>query len=636
MSLNPSQISSHIKNKDFLIAEDAIIKFIQFNKDDKNTLILAKPVTENILQNVSDKNKIENEIVEQLCNEYATVISELFCHPQYKPSHNIINWFLTCKYVIEWLFSASIWRNTDAIIEHLGLAKLDKFGQIKLNTNMQKLTLLLALILLSSKFKLPWKLLFKANPAIALSSYIGLVTQPIPALSVETNKGFNHLLESAKDLPMLDLPVITDLGKLNYGFFNCSYATSPNKYEFKKWLTSLIRHNLHQWVDDTTKNNIANMSSLNLREKPKVAVMLELYSENHAMYRCFNTGFINLSEKYQLIAFIDEDDVEGADLSAFDRVVTFDGVYNINENSNLITNENPDIIFYTSIGMKFWGVYLSQLRLAPLQIMLAGHPSSSFSPEMDYCLLFRWSTNIEQLQPFFSEKIIMGDIPTDGVGFHTIHSGLSDSFLSEHNHFLNSDEKITIGINGILTKVTADVIYICKKIQQGTSKKLTFLFFSGHKSNQLAYLAAKKQLSRELKHFELISFTDYISYMKTISQCHFLLPTLPFGGSNSNIDAMVLNKPKLFIRGTAQIYTVCDQWEWERLGLGNELGCNDENELISKSLQLIDDTQYRKHIHELLVEKCSLKKIFPKNDDGDDLLSDVFAKALDHALSHSN
>jgi predicted O-linked N-acetylglucosamine transferase (SPINDLY family) len=284
--------------------------------------------------------------------------------------------------------------------------------------------------------------------------------------------------------------------------------------------------------------------------------------------------------------------------------------------------------------MKFWGVYLSQLRLAPLQMMLAGHPSSSFSPEIDYCLLFRWSTNIEQLQPFFSEKIIMGDIPTDRVGFHTRHSGLTDSFLSEHNHFLVEDEEMIIGINGVMAKVTADIIDICKRIQQGTSKKLTFVFFSQHKSNQLAYLAAKKQISRELKNFELICFSDYISYMKTISQCHFLLPTLPFGGSNSNIDAMVLNKPKLFIRGTAQIYTVCDQWEWERVSLNNELGCNNEDDLVTKSLQLIDDNQYRKNIHELLVEKCSLEKIFPEHGGGGDLLSDVFTKAIEHAVSH--
>tara|TARA_R110002153_G_scaffold132235_3_gene281233 strand:+ start:7240 stop:9138 length:1899 start_codon:yes stop_codon:yes gene_type:complete len=632
MSLNPSQISSHIKNKDFLVAEDAIIRFIQFNKDDKNTLVLAKPVTENILQNVSDTNKIENEIVEQLCNEYATVISELFCHPQYKPSNNIINWFLTCKFVIEWLFSASIWKNTDAIIEHLGLVKLDKFGQIKLNTNIQKLTLLLALILLSSKFKLPWKLLFKANPAIALSSYIGLVTQPIPALSAETNKGFNHLLESAKDLPILDLPVLSDLGKLNYVFFNCSYATSPNKYEFKKWLTSLIRHNLYQWLDDTTKNYIASMATLNLTERPKVAVMLELYSKNHAMFRCFNKMFINLSQQYQLIAFIDERDLAEADLSAFDNVVTFNNVFDMNKNAKLIINEKPDIIFYPSIGMKFWGIYLSQLRLAPLQVMMSGHPSSSYSPEIDYLIILQNSFSVSQLQAVMNEKIITADKAYKDISTHTLHDALTPEYLAQHNQFLASDTEITVGINGVLTKVTYDLIDVCKKIQRGSSKKVNFVFFSMHKSNQLAFIAAKKQLSKELKNIELVCFSDFLSYMKTVSQCHFLLPTLPFGGSNSNIDAMLLNKPKLYLRGKSQIYTMSDQWEWERVDLDAELGCDSIDELVEKSILLIDDFSYREKLHHLLVKNCTIDRVIGKGNDQYDLFEQVFSKIIKQTL----
>jgi hypothetical protein len=629
MSLNPVDISSQIKFQKFSIAEDAIIEFIIFNAETTGELMLAKPVTDNIFNKTGPS---ENQVIETLCIEYVTVISELFCHPRYKPSEKILIAFLTNKYVIDWLFSASIWKTTDAIIKHLDLVKKDKFGLIKLDSNPQKIKLLLALISLGSQYRLPWAILFKADPATALSSYIGLVTQSIPALSEENDKGFNHLLCSAKDLPILDLPVITDLGKLNYGFFNCSYATTPDKYEFKKWLTTMIRHNVQQWLGDDVKNYISNMSEYQILEKPKMAVMLELYSQNHAMFRCFNKIFINLAKQYQLIAFIDEKDLEKANLSVFDGVVTFNDVFNINENAELIANESPDIIFYPSIGMKFWGIYLSQLRLAPIQVMMGGHPSSSYSPEMDFLIILQNSFLIPELQEFMSEQIITGDKSYKDTATHTLLDALTPEFIGQHNVFLQNDDVIKIGINGVLTKVSHDVIDVCKKIQRSTSKKVIFVFFSSNKSNQLAYIAAEKQLSRELKNFDLICFSDYLTYMKAISHCHFLLPTLPFGGSNSNIDAMVLNKPKLYLRGKAQIYTRSDQWEWERVDLDCELGCDSFNELIEKSIHLIEDFTYRERLHHLLVENCTVDRIIGKGNDQENLFSKVFSKIIDQSI----
>jgi hypothetical protein len=630
MNLTPEQISQCIKNKDFVLAEQAIIDFILYNATEGTTLSFDSKSNFPQTQNFS-----QEDVFYQYCDLYANLISELFCAPGYRPSTATIGTFLNHKMILDWLFSGSMWKNTDALIDHIGLIKLDQFGRIINNFNEKRTTLLLMLISLSSKYKLPWQQFFKMTPAYALSAYIGLVTQPIPALSQESNAGFNHLLESAKDLPMFDLPVVGDLGKFNYGYFNCSYATSPDKYEFKKWLTSLIRHNLAQWLDNDIKDYIANIKPLKSKVKLKVAVMLELYSLNHAMYRCFNVALTRLSKKYQLTAFIDEKEVEGADLSIFDNVVTFKDVFNINENAKLVIQENPDIIFYPSIGMKFWGIYLSQLRLAPTQIMMPGHPSSSYSPEIDYCLLFGCSTSPESLQPYFSETLVIGKTPSQEVKIHTQHSALTKEFIFENNLFLNDDNEIKIAINGIMTKVTYTIIDVCKQIQKKSSKKVTFVFFSGHQPNQLAYLATKKQLSRDLKHFDLVCYSNYLSHMKTISECHFLLPTLPFGGANSNIDAMTLNKPKLFIEGHSHIYTRTDQWNWERVGLSRELGCATQEELINKSLQLINDNQYRKMIHGLMVKHCKLEKIYVAADDSKDIISDVFLTTIDIALRKS-
>jgi hypothetical protein len=623
MSLSLYEMSQCIDNREYEKVECVINDFITLHSTGENYLNIKK---EHIGQTFLSKQEQMNYT---FCDSFANIIIRLFCAPGYKPSKQTIVIFLGGKHAVEMLFSSSIWKNTDSVIDHLKLIQPDKNGQTKLTEH--QLTVLLMLITLGSKYRLPWKAFFAMSPENALTAYMGLITQRVSSLTKETSKGFNFLLESAKDLPFFDLPVAHDLTKLAYSFFNCSYATSPDKYEFKKWMTTLIRLNLNQWLDDEVKAYIADLPAFQFKKKPKVAVMLERYSSNHAMYRCYNEFLTDLSKNYELVAFIDAGEIESSDLSVFDRVIGFDSEVNINDNVKLIINENPDIVFYPSVGMKFWGLYLSQMRLAPIQAMMGGHPSSSFSPEMDYFFMIGHTHTAADIQPYFIEKVIFPSLIDNSVSPHTRQSDLTDSFISDHNHFLNDDDEIIIGINGVLTKVTFDIVDLCKRIQQGTSKKLTFIFFSQHSSNQLAYLSAKKQLSRELKHFELVCFSDYLAYIKTTSRCHFLLPTLPFGGTNSNIDAMVLNKPKLFIKGDSYLYTRCDHEEWARLGLVDELGCSSTEELIDKSLVLVEDNTYRKNLYNKMTANCTLDRIFKSDNQENTVLTQLFSNMIsDH------
>ena len=628
MSLNTFQISQCIANKDYVTAETAITDFIRSNTGANDLLDI--PVK---------KSPLEASIVTQeqthytLCEQFVTLITQLFSAPGYKPSITTVNTFFTYKFVIEWLFSASLWNNTDSLIEHLQLIQTDRLGNLKLNE--KRLTLLLMLITLSSKFKLPWKVLFKTMPSQALSSYVGLVTQPIPALSKESNAGFNYSLESAKDLPLFDLPVVEDLGKFNFPFFACSYATSPDKYEFKKWLTKLIRHNLPQWLSPDVKPYIDDMPAFKQKPKLKMAVMLELYSPNHAMHRCFNNSLKSLGKDYELIAFIDKCNAKDESLDFFDNVIAFNSVFDINRNAELVLQENPDIVFYPSIGMNFWGIYLSQLRLAPIQLMTGGHPSSSFSPEIDFFLIVGESFLAEELQPYVSEKIIALNNVEGNYVQHSLHSELDEVFIKEHNFFMEDDENIRVAINGVMTKVTYDIIDTCKKIESQCNKKVTFVFFSGSKSDTLVYLSAKKQLSKALKSIEVISFNNYKDYMSVISECHLLLPTLPFGGSNSNVDAMILNKPKLFLMGKEQLYTRADQCEWDRVDLVTELGCRNTDEMVQKAVLLINDKGKRQALHTVILEKNCFDTTFIKNDKSDYILGFLVEKAIAEQLSLS-
>ncbi|WDE05218.1 hypothetical protein SG34_028660 [Thalassomonas viridans] len=609
MNLNTQQIAQNIRSQNFRAAEQDIAEFIRDTVLNNSGLMVQAAV--NPMQPQAGPGK--EEVMYTFCNQFASLITELFSAPRYKPSPGFVDTFLIFKMAIDWVFSASIWNNTDALIDHLGLYKADKYGRIKFNE--KQLTLLLMLIGLPSKIRLPWKDVFQASPAMALTTYISLVTQAIPGLTKETNDGFNYLLESAKDLPVLDLPVIADLGKLSYCYFACSYASSADKYQFKKWLTALVRHNLPNWLSDDVKQYMAGLPAFEHKPKMKVAVLLESYSESHAMFRSYNRFFIELAEKYELVAFIEPPKVEDNALDVFSKVVEIEDDYDVNTNAALVAAEAPDIIFYPSIGMALWTICLSQLRLAPKQLMMGGHPSSSYSPEIDACMVVGNTYSAEDLQPYFTEKIVMVDAPTKDMVLHTIHPDLTDEFIASHNHFLEDGDEIKIAINGIMTKVTYPVIDVCRQIQMKASKKVTFVFFSGHEDNHLAYLSTKRQLGKMLKSFELVSFSHYIDYMKVISKAHLLIPTLPFGGANSNTDAIVLNKPKLFIKGHQHLYTRTDACIWDTVDMLDELGCDSVAELVKKAVNLIDNEQERKSLYEKMLAKQCFKRIFSMDMD---------------------
>ena len=631
MNWNTSTILQAIENKHLNKAEKALLD-IMMQIADGNSIIVPKAVT-GVAK--GSEQLSANSSFSAILNDLASLIVRLFSDPEYSPTPLAVVVFMTRKWVLEAIFLASHWKSTDVLIDHLKLLTPDKKGNIQVN--QQSLALLLMLFNLSSKYKLPWGQLFKVSPQLVIQGYIGLASQKVPALTEKSAAGFSHLLAAAKDFPRFKITDPKQLVGFSQPMFFASYATSPDKYECKKWLAAIIRASTEGFMSKTATEYVNNMPILINKPKLKMVVVFEYFTINHAMYRCYYHIIKSLSTNYDLVAVVEKNGINNETVDLFSKVIELVDINDSAKNIDIIVAEQADIIFYPSIGMQLYGVYLSQLRLAPLQIMMGGHPSSSFSPEIDYLLLpFNLGAD-NNLQAYYQEKIISLEGATTGNNAHRLSSSVDEAFIDAHNHFLVDESIIRIAINGVMTKVTYSILAICKKIAQQSEKKIEFIFFSSHKKHELGYFATQNQLQAELKSFHLVCFTNYPDYLLTISKCHLLLPTLPFGGSNSNVDAMILNKPKLFLKGKEQIYTRTDQIEWERVGLSDEFGANTGSELVAKALKIIENTDYRKALYALMVERCSLNKVFPasvKEDSAKDLIQilGLFNRAIEDKL----
>jgi hypothetical protein len=599
-----AEVLQKLQTSDFVAVEEAIASFLM-DVFKKNNAIKINVTPNMLMGGVSDSQA--QQMRYGYINEWASLIVSLFSNNKYRPRKEFLESLLYYKHSFEWLFTASVWNNTDSLIERLGLLKPNRRGQLKLNDS--QLLILLSLICLNSSYKLPWVDFIKAQPGITTTAYIALLNQSFPAISKTSSEGFNYLLEIAKDFPMLEFEEPRQIEKFLGSFFHCSYATSKHKYEFKKWLTKLIRFNFEkQWLTDEVKNKVKSVPSeliLKKNIKPKMLVMIEKLQTGHAMYRSFRLLLSTLVNDYQLIAITKKDDIDESSMTLFDDVSFIESDLDLNTNVDFITSHYADVIFYPSIGMSLWTICLSQLRLAPKQIMMGGHPSSSFSSEIDCFLIPGNTSTCHELQPYFDEKIVMANLPTDQMIFHTKHDALTDDFVNEFSTFIENDDVINVAINGVITKVTDELISICQKIEQQTDKKINFIFFSMYRANTIANLSILKQISKELKYFELLAYKDYLQYMQDLSRAHFLLPTLPFTGSNSNADAIILNKPKLFLRGNSHLYTRTDSWIWDKVGMMETFGCYSKEELITRSVELVNNKEKRKHYSTLMLEnKC--------------------------------
>ena len=607
MSYNPAELEQLIFQKKFDLVEQNIIEFICHNTDPKHFIKLADTTSLSLQEEAN---------YEQLCTVsaggYATLITRMFCEPSYQVSEKILDVFSDGKEVLELIFAMSAWKNTDPIIEKMGmlnLLKLQKFQYT--NKRKRQLKALLSLYCTSSKHQLPWKRFFDIAPDIARKAYFSLITQNISVLDKDRCRGFNDLLAQAEHFPIINLKNEQDVQAIAAPFFACSYATGKKKYAFKKWVAEFLPLSIKHWLSEGTKEKLDEIAHYSTKKRPKMGVMLEAFARTHAMYRCYQAPLIALSQQYELVAFIREKKAINCDFSAFEKVEYIQDEWTIDETVNQVLAEKLDLVFYPSIGMDKWTIMLSSIRLASIQIMMGGHPTSSFSKSIDYFVLPGNSFTADEIQPFISEKAVV--INNSDVNYHaaTRHVDLTDEFIEENSQFLEGEDEIKIGVNGVMLKVSADTIEVCRKISQLSDKKITFVFFSTQAKFSLGYLSIKAQLEKYLPSFEFNAYAGYSDYLKVLSRCHFLLPTLPFGGSNSNIDAMVLKKPKLFLRGREQLYTRADQQEWQPVGLEQEFGADSIDELVSKALALINSEDKRRQLHQFMLEACSSEKIFP-------------------------
>lgn len=400
-----------------------------------------------------------------------------------------------------------------------------------------------------------------------------------------------HLIEDVqiedRHLPMISV-----------AYMYVTYAVYPGRHEFKRSLNRLCSNLLGR-----RKLQPADIKPPK-RKKPRLLVIHEWFSHSHAMYRCYAPLVQALGRKFELHSLASTEGIDAEAAKMFKSSTVVEplkvGIPGILKEINRL---KPDAVFYPSVGMAYWVILLSNLRLAPVQFASQGHPATTMSPFIDFMFVWRRGFKSEHL---YSEKVIVGQ--SDSL--FAPHSGLKKA--RPNPRYTVATSEVNVAINAKLMKLNHQLLTICKTITERSALPVTFQFFPGEKG--WAFDGISQSISNHIPNSIVHPLMKYEDLLEKISMCDFALSPMPFGNTNSVIDCSLLGVPNVGFFGE-ELSAQTDALVMELFDAPKEL-INSELETYTEcAVRLANDLEFRMRIRRSLDRDKIYKSIYDKDSD---------------------
>ena len=201
-------------------------------------------------------------------------------------------------------------------------------------------------------------------------------------------------------------------------------------------------------------------------------------------------------------------------------------------------NEWGSVIF-ADVGMTLPSILVSNLRIAPTQILLTGHPVSTFGGQMDWFVTGALTdTNPDN----YSERLAI--LPHFGA----IHEPV-DWTPTGKKH---GTDWIVVNCSAYGQKIHHEFLATINEAFGHATKPVKLQLFCGNapmRSKGLGAFADSVAAAVPNAHVELIAHLPYADYMARIEQADFGIDNWPFGGSNVISDQIAAGVPVLCMAG---------------------------------------------------------------------------------------
>lgn len=480
-----------------------------------------------------------------LYTRFCAAMVALLADPAFEISQDGFDFLASEHAITDLVFRASAFQTSDHLLPQVA-KNPDVSDPAKLDLgNGAALAKFLMTYSLRSGYSLNFEETFKRSPQIMFSLWAGMIS-PLLTTAVQASErreallGMHGLFEDVRVSDAI-LPTLSD------AYMYTSYGLRRDKHKAKGMIHRVLaRTLLERGVPAPSAANLQQRRiAAALGGKPKLLVCLEWFSSLHAMYRCYAPILRQLSAHFHLVGMSNSGTIDEQGKAEFHEWHEVPG-----EDLNLaalverINAIAPDMIWYPALGMAMWCVAIASLRLAPVQVMTLGHPASSHSPAMDYVLCDEGAIGDPAL---FTEKIV--EYPNGSARYIM----RPDAEFPPHLEGEDVPDVVRIAVPAMLCKLNVPFLSALREISQKASKafdgarQVEFHFFVNMIGVNL--FQAAREIRDWLPNSKIYERTHFNQYLSHLRQCHLHLCTFPFGGTNSNIDSMMLGIPLVTLLG---------------------------------------------------------------------------------------
>ena len=527
-------------------------------------------------------------VLQHYIDLFADIFLTLFIKPDYPLTVEHAQLFIQRNPVISNIIAMSAYKNTDKQIEFLKTCENNFFK-------------ILTLYSARNTVKIPPKMLFDVNPYFASLWYNYYYTLgAYPSLLLNNNL--------SEHIDNIDDRLCFNPYNMSSPYFIVNYYC-PDDY--KK-----VKQKINQAIKDAFQGIEINLR--NQPDKKKIAIVTKKWNKTTAVYKS-SFDFINaLSDDYELILIH-----LGPTLNNIDTSIFKDAKCAISPNNNAVTldlfNIDEDIIlaYYPDIGMNMESIYLSNLRIAPIQVTSYGHPASTYGSEIDYFIGGKACESIDNAERNYSERLVV--IP--GIGAYPVYPNYEKKGIKKKS------ERFIINCPWGISKINYRLMLMLKEIMESANKKILFRFFPGSVINN-RLIPFNNELEEILgdENIEVFDEKTYQEYMELMEEGDISLESYPHGGYNTLIDSFYLGKPIVVLEGT-KAFNSLNGAVCRRLGL-DELITRTENEYVSRAVNLIEDDDYRLNLVNKIKNLDLRAKIFNTDE------PKYFKKAIDYLIDN--
>ncbi|EKN3459995.1 glycosyltransferase [Yersinia enterocolitica] len=520
---------------------------------------------------------------EHYCNRLAAAIGNLFSDPGFVLSEKGFLQLINFHRWIALIFAASPFGHADHVITNLnqvgeGCAHPLRFEQ----NNFLKFCVM---YLPESGIPLQPDILWQFNPNAAAALFLALLSPRILPSAVGHAK--RELLLRWLPERLLTLDSLEHLPEriLHDVYMHCSYADIAEKHAIKRSINFHLRNTLlHNGLSD---NHLSPPS----RDKPLMLVILEWFNSGHSIYRTHSSTLRAAREQFSTHGVTIIDATDTITRAVFDDFTEVNRAGAVEAIVALTQQLLPDVIYFPSVGMFPLTIALTNLRLAPLQVIALGHPATTHSDYIDAVLVEE-----DYLGDIacFSEKVV--SLPKDCLPY------VPPANISQPEPILHFAERpaVHIAVCASAMKINPRFLATCAEIARQTSTPVVFHFLVGFCWG-ITHRVMEKAVNDILPQARVYEHLEYLDYLQVINECDLFINPFPFGNTNGIVDTVRQGLPGVCLSGT-EVHEHIDEGLFRRLGLDEELIAHDLAEYIAVTVRLISDKEWRQSLRQRLLQ----------------------------------